>query len=343
MVKYNKANEIKTAVVGYGAAFNMGRHHLTDMKRAGMIPTAVAELDRQRLEVAKEDFPGIETYTSVRAMLEQSDVDLVTLITPHNTHAKLALQCLASGRHVICEKPMAITTSQCDAMIKEAAKRKLLVSTFHNRHWDGCVMQALKRVKGGAIGSIHRVHARLGHYGRPGKEWRNSKSISGGIMYDWGVHVLEYALQIIDDDIVEVSGFAHRGYWQSQTVWKSDTNEDEATAVVRFKNGVWLTITVSQLDVHHHPFWLEFNGTKGSYSFAHDKWQTVILRSGKTIVTQGPNPLSQWHRYYQNIANHLVKREPLVITGEWARRPIHIIDLAGRSARQGKTLNAKYK
>ena len=59
-------------------------------------------------------------------------------------------------------------------------------------------------------------------------------------------------------------------------------------------------------------------------------------------MTKGRNPPTQWEKYYANVAAHLVKGVPLVITAEWARRPIHILDLAGRSAKQGKALKARY-
>ena len=66
-------------------------------------------------------------------------------------------------------------------------------------------------------------------------------------------------------------------------------------------------------------------------------------KDGRTIVTQGKNPPSEGWRFYQNVCDHLVKGEKLVITPEWARRPIHILDLACRSARKGVTLKTKYK
>ncbi len=122
MKRYKRASDIKVGVVGYGGAFNMGRVHLQEMQKAGMTPTAIAEIDPARLAVATQDFPGIETYSSLPAMLKKSKVDLITIITPHNTHAPLALRALKAGRHVVCEKPMAITTGECDAMIAAAKK-----------------------------------------------------------------------------------------------------------------------------------------------------------------------------------------------------------------------------
>ena len=343
MKRYKRASDILVGCIGYGGAFNMGRQHLGEMANAGMTPVAVCDIDESRLEVARQDFPGIETYNSVAKMLKNSPVALLAIITPHNTHARLALQCLRAGRHVVCEKPMAITTAQCDAMIAEAKKRRVLLSTYHNRHWDGCIMEAVRRIKKrGMIGEVFRIEAHMGGYAQPGDWWRSSKSISGGILYDWGVHLLEYALQLLDGKIVEVSGFAKSGFWAPQTAWKDDTNEDEAFAVVRFDTGAWLTLCISHLDSNPKRGQLEITGSRGTYMMDGGGWEIIARKGDETVVRRGRNPRSEGWRFYQNIADHLVKGAPLVITPEWARRPIHILDLACRSARLGRALRAKY-
>ncbi|MCX7934107.1 MAG: Gfo/Idh/MocA family oxidoreductase, partial [Planctomycetota bacterium] len=85
MKRFQRPEDIKVGAIGYGGAFNMGKAHLSEMQKAGMTPTAVAEIDESRLEVARKDFPGIETYTSVAEMLRRSEVHLLAIITPHNT------------------------------------------------------------------------------------------------------------------------------------------------------------------------------------------------------------------------------------------------------------------
>jgi scyllo-inositol 2-dehydrogenase (NADP+) len=344
MKRFKRASDIKVGVIGYGGAFNMGKHHLNEMKGAGMTPTAVAEIDPTRLAVATTDFPGIQTFTSVAEMLKKSDVNVLAIITPHNTHAKLAIQCLNAGRHVVCEKPFAITTKECDDMIAAAKKNKVVVSTYHNRHWDGCALQAVKSiVKEKSIGEVVRIEAGMGGYGKPGDWWRTSKTISGGVLYDWGVHLLEYSLQIIESEIDEVSGFAKRGFWANETKWKADTNEDEGFAVVRFKNGRWLTLRITSIDSKPGDRWVTVTGTKGTFAFDHGSWEITKQVNGETIITKGRNPNGESQKLYQNIADHLTNGTPLVITPEWARRPIHILDLANQSATKGVAVKAKYR
>lgn len=341
--KIKNAGEIRVGVVGYGGAYNMGKVHLEEMRAAGMTPAAVAEVDPVRLAAATKDFPGIATYPSVDRLLKSPDIDLVTIITPHSTHAKLALQCLRAGKHVVCEKPLALTTAECDAMISTARKGGLLLSAYHNRHWDGWILRALDLIKKKkAIGEIYKIDARMGRRGLPGDWWRSSRSISGGILYDWGVHLLEYGLQLADSEISEVSGYAHEGYWAPRIKWKKDTNEDEALAVVRFKNRVWMTLTITSLDSHTRRGFFEVTGTEGSYVIEHNHY-TIYRRDGRKVaVEEGDHLPFEHHRFYANIAAHLTRGAKLVITAEWARRPIHILDLARQSAKAGRALPSKY-
>lgn len=348
MKRYKQAGEIKVGVLGYGGAFNMGRNHMKEMKRAGMRPFAVCEIDPERLKVAETDFPGIETYGNLDAMLKHSDVDLITHITPHNLHYPLAAKCVKAGKHVVTEKPFVITTKEADSLIALAKKHDVMVSTYHNRHWDGWILRAKQQiVDKGVIGEVFRVEAHMGSYSMPREWWRTSQTISGGILYDWGVHLLEYALQIIPSDVTEVAGFAKHGYWPSQMKkshpWKDDCNADEASAIVRFENGSMMNLSISQLRSDPRPHFIGFYGTKGCYLIDWGKWTTRIAnRKGELVEKTGNHPKSKGHLFYQNVADYLTGKEKLVITPEWARRPIHILDLAGQSARQGKALKAKY-
>ena len=343
MKSYSSPAAIKVGVVGYGGAFNMGKAHLQEMQQAGLTPQAVAELDPERLAVARTDFPGIETYANVDELLARSEVDLITVITPHNTHAPLGQQILGAGRHCILEKPMAVTTAECDALIETARAQDVLVSTYHNRHWDGCIMKALEVVESGLIGDIVRVDLRMGSHATPKKWWRSSRTISGGVLYDWGVHLLEYSLQLIRADLSEVSGYAFEGHWASQpdaAFPPTDANEDEAQLVVRFTTGQRVNLTVTQLDANPKRGFMEVVGTKGAFVWADWSSCDIIeaLPDQSRRVTTIPLPKSEGWRYYQNVADHLTKGAPLVITGEWARRPIHLLDLAARSAREGRAL-----
>ncbi|MDZ4814941.1 MAG: Gfo/Idh/MocA family oxidoreductase [Verrucomicrobiota bacterium] len=342
MKKIKKPSDIKIGVIGYGGAYNMGRHHIKEIMLTGAIPCAVAEVDPARRKVATEDFPHIETYSTVEEMLKKSEANIITIITPHNTHADIALKCLRAGRNVVCEKPLAITTAECDAMIAAAKKADVMLSTYHNRHWDGVILNAMKLVNEGQIGDVYRVEAHMGAYGKPGDWWRSSKSISGGILYDFGVHLLEYSLQILNDDFTEVSAYAKKGYWAPQTAWKKDGNEDEVEVMVRFAKGGWLSLNITHLDSNPKRGIMEVTGTKGSMVMDWGFVEVTNIMDGKTTITRYSNPEAQWPKYYQNVVDHLVKGSKLIITSEWSRRPIHILDSAEQSVKKGTAIRTKY-
>ncbi len=347
---YKTPADVKVAVIGYGGAFNMGKGHLEQCKAAGMTPVAVCDRDEARLKVAQVEWPGIQTFTDLDELLKKSDAEVVIHITPHNLHYPLAVKCLKAGKHVVTEKPFVLSTKEADDLIKLANKKNLMVTTYHNRHWDGFIVEAVKQiVEKKVIGEVFRIEAKMGGYSMPGEWWRTSKVVSGGILYDWGVHLLEYSLQLIDSQVTEVSGYKFEGYWPSQMPakhpWKKDCVEDDAQALVRFKNGARIDLSISHLRTVSEPHFLTVHGTKGSYRIG---WNGSLLRvrgkeKGQWIETSAPNPKDESGKvFYQNVADYLTGKAKLVITPEWARRPIHILDLAVQSAAKGKALPTKY-
>lgn len=354
MKKFSNPSDIKVGVVGYGGAFNMGKQHLKEMRKAGMSPFAVCEIAEDRLAVARDDFPGIETYKSLDDMLKKSDVNLLVHITPHNLHYPLAMKCVKAGKSVVTEKPFVVTTAEADKLIAAAEKKDVMVSTYHNRHWDGWIMRAVNEVvTKRAIGDVYRVDLVMGGYGMPRDWWRTSKSISGGVLYDWGCHLLEYALQVTPGKMTEVSGYAQTGYWESQAPkrfpWIGDMNEDDASAAVRFDSGALINLRISQLNAASNEPTMKIWGTRGCYEIntfwdsADKQWTHYKANAkGKISERSGKHPKAKGHLFYKNIAEYMTGQADLVITPEWARRPIHILDLAGQSAKKGKALATKH-
>ena len=198
-----KQEHFRVGVIGYSGAFNMGQLHLTSMaKNEGVEVAAVCELDPALRQAAEEDFPGIKTYSRIGTMLRNANLDLVTIITPHNTHAKLAVQCLNAGVRVVCEKPLAITSAEVKRMQAAAKKNKVMISTFHNRRWDGdfVVLRDLI-LKEQIIGRVFRIEAGFYGYGEQGTWWRSNRKISGGAIYDWGAHFTDWILNIVPEKI----------------------------------------------------------------------------------------------------------------------------------------------
>jgi len=331
--------EVLVGVIGYGGAFNMGLHHMNAMKaQKGLVPCAICDIDPARAEQASKDFPGLETYTDVKEMLKQSAVELLVVITPHNTHAPLAVQCLNAGRHVITEKPMAVTVAECDRMIAAAKKNKRMLSVYHNRHWDANIVGLTGAIKKGLIGDVFRCEAATAGYGKPGPWWRSFKEASGGYMYDWGAHFTEWLLQIMDAPMADIAGYMQK------RVWHHVTNEDEGIAVVRFKNGAVARLEMSSIAAAGVPHSFRILGTKGAITAAGEGYTVIkISKTGKRTEKTYAYPKGQHHKYYQNIRDHLLKGTDLIITAELGRRVIQVINYAEISHNKGRSVPAKYE
>jgi predicted dehydrogenase/type 1 glutamine amidotransferase len=325
---------LKAGVVGYGPSFHMGRGHMTWMRNgAGFETVAACDIDPARCKAAEEENPGITTYSNLTTMLRKTDAELLVVITPHNTHAKLVQQILNSGRHAITEKPFCVTTTEADAMIDAARRNKRMLSVFHNRRWDGDYMTLRRIMDEGVIGEVFHIEACFGGYGHPSYWWRSHKPIAGGAFYDWGAHFVDWILNMVPAKIAEVSG-----YFQFKKQWFDVTNEDHCEALIRFDNGVRASLEISSIAAVKKSRW-RILGSQGAIEEV-DEQHCRVVNFGKglrheSLVTYMP---SDWEAYYRNVADHLLLGEPLAVTPESARRAIGVIETAEKSSRAGKAM-----
>ena len=331
-----KDKTINVAAIGYGGAFNMGKLHLEACKRSRMKPVAVCDLDLKRTATAKEELgQHIETYNDVSELLSKSNADLCIVITPHNTHAPLAVQCLEAGKHVVTEKPFTITIEESTRVIEAARAAKKMATVFHNRRWDGDFLTIRRLIEKGAIGDVFHIECFFGGYDEPTPTWwRSYKDISGGAMHDWGAHFVDWILQLMPHKIESISGdFAKR-------MWHQISIEDHTVAHVRFEGGRTATIEQSSIAAIGKSRF-RILGTLGGIEQkgwdAKDGIDFVRIDDGQKITSNVPCLKDDWDGFYRNVADHLLLGEPLEVTPESARKVIAVIDLAEQSSKQGGT------
>jgi predicted dehydrogenase len=322
-------DKIGWGIIGYGGQFSMGHEHAMYMSATGrMKPVAFCEIDPKRLEQAKKDYPDAAHYDSFAALLKNPEVKGVTIITPHSSHYELARTALESGRHVVVEKPICITTQQVDDLIAIAKKGGKIISAYHNRRWDADILAIRSLIKKGTIGEPFHVNIHLGNYAHPGKTWRSDKGISGGCFYDWGVHLIDYALHIITEPIDSVMGFFFKSVWDV-------TNEDHTEAVIRFKGGQFANVSVSTIDAAAARDKFRILGTKGAIQGGWDLLKVHLPQDGFVATGEIRLGKPEHHKFYENIAAHILDGAALVVTPESARRNIAVIEAAEKSAKLG--------
>ena len=317
---------IGSAVIGYG----MGKNHATYMNaQADIELRAVCDLDEARRAAAKADFPHIDTCASMAQLLKRDDIDLVAVVTPHNMHCKHVCQCLRAGKHTVVDKPMCITTREATRMIDQAKTSQRMFTVFQNRRLDGDYLAIRDAVDQGLIGEVFQIECFAGGYSRPTVRWRSEKKISGGAMYDWGAHFIDWILGLVPAKISHVSGYFHK------LVWDHVTNEDQGRAIIQFANGAVGDFTLSSIDMAGKERWRVL-GTQGAITIgANNTLRVRTLVKGHQAELSMPFQPSRWPDYYANIADHLLRGKPLLVRPEESRRVIGVLEAAAKSAKTG--------
>ena len=329
------ARTIRCGLLGYGPAFNMGKGHAGWINATpGMQTIAMCDASPARQEAARVELPGLSGYHShLEDMLAMPELDLVVNILPHNLHAPTSMTCLQAGKHVVQEKPFCITVAEANALIELAQTKGVMLSLFHNRRWDGDYLTIRGLIDKGLIGDVFHIECGQSGYGHPGFWWRSDKAISGGVMYDWGAHFLDWILNLVPARITQVTGnFQKR-------VWNSVSNDDFGQVLIRFDNGCSADYITSTISASSRPKW-RINGTKGSIE---SNWGDITLVS----YTQGFRQESQVKvtlpgygstEYYRNVADHLLFGEELIVKPEQARRVIGVIEAGQLSSQNGASV-----
>lgn len=330
---------IRCGVIGYGSAFGMGKYHVDLIsKTPGLKLTAICEIDKERLGIARKNHPEVKTYSKIEKMLSDDIIDLGVAVVPHNLHSKTVLSLIDAGKNVICEKPFAITIAECTRMIEAAKKKEVMLSVFHNRRWDGDFLVIKRIINDGLIGEIFHIEAYAGDYAHPKSWWRSEKSISGGIIYDWGAHFVDWILNLMPGKMETVYGIFHK------RLWHDVTNEDQGEAIIRFEGGRYAEFQTSTIAAIGKPKW-RILGTKGALTInqGEENINVVTFVNGYREELKIPFMETEWDNYYLNIADHLLTGEALSVTAESARRVIAVFELAEKSAKTGKVQPVPYE
>ena len=153
----------------------------------------------ERIEAAKE--AGLETYESFEAVLADEKVEVVLIATPNDSHKDLAIAALRAGKHVVCEKPVAMNVQELDEILAVAKETGKTFMVHQNRRWDPDFLMVRETYQAKTIGDIFQIESRVqGANGIPG-DWRHLKEHGGGMLLDWGVHLLDQLLWLVDSPI----------------------------------------------------------------------------------------------------------------------------------------------
>ena len=184
---------LKVGLIGYGYA---GKTFHAPLISA--VPSldlvAVASSDAAKVHA---DWPQVTVHSTPAELIVRDDIDLVVIATPNDTHHPLARAALLAGRNVVVDKPFTVALDDARELVALARRRRLLLSVFHNRRWDGDFLTLRRLLGEGALGRVVEMSSRHDRY-RPEvrQRWRESAGPGAGLWFDLGPHLVDQALQL---------------------------------------------------------------------------------------------------------------------------------------------------
>jgi len=353
-----RTTDFGVGVVGYGPFGAMGYlHGLAATETDGLALVAAADSVSDRLMAARADFPDLVAHDSADSLANDSAVDIAIIATPPVLHAELALALLRAGKHVVIEKPMCLRRADADLIIATAAEHDRVVTVHQSRRWDRDWLALRHVIDRGEIGEVFNTETFVGGFEHPCRAWHSEESISGGAIYDWGSHHIDWILQLYGSSPARVLCSAHT------RVWHDTTNADQLSLWMQWDDGREATFRQSDVCAIRRPkFHVE--GTRGTIEGHYEPLVADRIVPGRGHVadvshhaeapvdltvatyddvlgvrtsTAAPAPSPGWG-FHRNLADHLLLGEPLAVRPEESRDVVAVLEAGHRSGAHGGEL-----
>jgi len=340
------------AIVGFGGM--AGWHYDLIEKLENLSVSGIWDIKEERREYARSR--QIPVYESLEDLLADETVDLVLVATPNDVHKSIAIAAMAAGKNVVSEKPVTLCSEDLQEMIKASETYGKFLTVHQNRRWDEDFLTVKKLMDEGTLGEIYRLESRVhGSRGIPG-DWRQEKEHGGGMVLDWGVHLLDQALMLFP-------GVALKTVYATLTNVTNQLVDDGFTADLGFANGVHMIVEVGTSNFISLPRWyvLGTNGTAMIQDWGAnlkivrargvDKEDVVPVRTAagltKTMAPrredsifteERPEEKSDICEFYQNVMAVIEGREESRIKLEEVARVMRVMEAVFASAQNNQVI-----
>ncbi len=225
---------VRYALIGCG---RISPNHIAAAIENGLCIAALCDIDTGHADalIRRFSLDKVAVYTDYRQMLKQTSPALCAIATESGSHARVALDCIAAGCHVIVEKPMALSLSDADEMIARANKAGVVLSVCHQNRFNKSITKIRTAVEGGRFsrmlyGTAHIRWNRGEEYYRQAP-WRGRWAQDGGALMNQCIHNIDLLRWMLGDDVTEVFAYTEN------LVHPYIEAEDVGLALVRFANG----------------------------------------------------------------------------------------------------------
>lgn len=342
------------AVIGYGG---MGSWHVRkNRNEMGDFAKVVGiyDINPERNKAAQED--GLYAFSSREELLSDDRIDLVTVATPNDVHKEIVIDALRHGKNVISEKPVTMSTSDLEDMIAVANETGKLFTVHQNRRWDEDYLTMKKILDDNTLGNVFRIESRVqGSRGVPG-DWRNQPEHGGGMVLDWGIHLLDQALMMTLPRKL-------KSVYAELTYVTNEKCDDGFRTTLIFDDGLSFYVEVTTSNFIELPLWymLGENGSAVIDNWSCDgkivmvsDWENrdavpIVAGAGITktmaprtddTIQEYPLPVQKadWGEYYKNVYSTLAGKSSIIVTHDQQRRLLKLVEAIFESGNNNKVI-----
>jgi predicted dehydrogenase len=342
---------IVTLAVALVGAGNIAQIHLEAIRRArGAEVVGIYDQNATRAQERASAFEIPRVYSTWDDLCADPQVQCVAVLLPHDLHERYAVEALAAGKHVVCEKPLGQSVGECDRILDAARRARRLVFPVHNRVYDWATERIKEIADAGLIGDVFLVQTN-GFEGpdtvgvRP---WLGTKSGGGGVLLAQAVHPA-YMLRWLFGDVARVGCL----FGDRKVV--DMTHEDTAIATLKFKNGVVGEMTATfgigpgpfdhQVMIYGREGYLQLTSGRSTDPVAQPFALEAIaprLFGDKALHRIDLKPSTGWDtgfaRLWEDYARAITEGSPTRVTGEDGKRAVEIIEAAYRANEAGRVV-----
>ena len=346
----------KFAVVGYGG---MGSWHVNHALKSDVLElSGIYDIDDKKSKLAMER--GIKAYASLDELIADKEIELVTVAIPNDVHLDTVVRLLKGGKNVICEKPVALSSDDLEKMIEASKKSNKLFTVHQNRRWDVdyLAMQHLANTK--EIGKPLRIESRIhGSRGIP-SDWRGEKEHGGGMILDWGIHLIDQLLLIYKDETIDTINCTVTNITNKEV-------DDGFYLTITFKSGAVAFVEVGTYNFIAMPrFYMKAENGSALIKDWREKTQVAkclhwhesevipVQTAAGLTKTMAPRdsvtlkeyeleiPKSDVHDFYRNFVNAIDGKEAQIVTHDQMRLDMKVMECAFKSAELNQTIKFEY-
>ena len=335
------SNKIRYAVVGLGHIAQVAVLPAFKHARRNSVLSALVtgDAEKRRALGQKYRIPHAVSYDQYDDLLRSGEIDAVYIALPNNLHAEYSIRAAQAGIHVLCEKPMAVTVKECEAMIRAARKHTVKLMIAYRLHFEEANLKAVQIAKSGKIGEPRFFNSLFSLQVKQGNI-RTRENLGGGTLYDLGIYCINAARYLFQAEPQEVFAYsANNGERRFREI-------DEMTgALLRFPDDRLATFLSSfgATDVGSY----EIVGTKGrlrvdpAYEYAMGLRQQLTL--GDKTFSRTFRKLDQFASELLYFSDCIIKNREPESSGSDGLADVRTIEALYRSADIGKPVKLAIK